>query len=120
MKATKSSEEIKDVSERKVFKKIKSALGSVGYEAITHILMLYYTLNAPNTPLWCRTVILGSLGYFISLIDGIPDLTPFLGYSDDIIVLSAAVTSLSQHITPDIKEKACQKADTIIKPKKND
>jgi len=113
-KPTKST---KEVTERKLLDKIKSALGSVGHDAILHTLMLYYTLNAPNTPLWCRTVILGSLGYFISLIDGIPDLTPFLGYSDDIIVLSAAVTSLSQHITPDIKEKANQKTDSILKPK---
>ena len=82
--------------------------------------MLYYTLNAPNTPLWCRTVILGSLGYFISLIDGIPDLTPFLGYSDDIVILSAAVATLSQHITPEISLKASQKADIILKPKRND
>jgi len=100
--------------EIKVLRKIKSALSSISHEAISHALILYYTLGAPNTPLWCRTVILGSLGYFLSLIDGIPDLTPFLGYSDDIAVLAAAVSTLSQYITPEIKEKAESKTRAIL------
>jgi len=104
----------KQVSEKGVIKKIKSALHLIGSEAISHALILYYTLRAPNTPIWCRTVILGSLGYFISLIDGIPDMTPFLGYTDDIAVMSAAVAMLTQYITPEIKEKAEKKTQEIL------
>jgi len=110
------------ISEHRIVKKIRSALHLVSEEAITHALMLYYTLRAPDTPLWCRTVILGSLGYFISIIDGIPDLTPFLGYTDDITVMAAAVAALATHITPEIKLKAENKAKKLLgnkpKPKK--
>jgi len=105
------------LTEKGLIRKIRSAFHLIGKEAISHALILYYTLRAPNTPLWCRTVILGSLGYFISLIDGIPDLTPFLGYTDDISVMAAAVAALSQYITPEIKDKANKKADEILEKK---
>ena len=107
----------KGITERSLVRKIKSALNRVGREAISHALILYYTLRAPNTPIWCRTVILGSLGYFISLIDGVPDLTPFLGYTDDIAVMAAAVATLSRYITPDIKKRAAKKTDELMNEK---
>jgi len=102
------------ISEHRVVTKIRSALNLVSEEAVTHALMLYYTLRAPETPLWCRTVIIGALGYFISIIDGIPDLTPFLGYTDDISVMAAAVATLATHITPEIKAKAKCKAKQLL------
>ena len=102
------------ITEKSIVKKIKSSLKLVGREAISHAFILYYTLRAPETPLWCRTVIVGSLSYFISMIDGIPDLTPFLGYTDDIAVMAAAVATLSQYITPEIKSKADEKTGQLF------
>ena len=102
------------ITERRLITKIRSALLQVGREAITNALLLYYTLRAPETPLWCRTTILGSLGYFISMIDGIPDLTPVLGYTDDILVMASAVAALASHITPEIKAKAATKTNQIF------
>ena len=107
-----------DINEKKLVKKIKSAFSSLSQEAITHALILYYTLRAPDTPAWVKTVILGTLGYFISLVDGIPDLTPILGYTDDISVMAAAIATLSNYITPEIKAKAKLKAEQLL-PNKN-
>lgn len=104
----------KKVSEKRVIKKIRSALHSMSSDAVKQALTLYYTLRAPETPMWCRTVIIGSLAYFISMIDGIPDLTPFLGYTDDISVMAAAIATVAQYITPEIKQKAQEKTDAIL------
>ena len=109
----------KKISERKVIKKIRSALHSIGSEAVNQALTLYYTLRAPDTPIWCRSVILGSLAYFISMIDGIPDLTPFLGYTDDISVMAAAIATVSHYITPEIKQKAQEKTISILGQKED-
>lgn len=106
-----------EINEKKLIKKIKSAFSSLSQEAITHALILYYTFREPNTPAWVKTVILGTLGYFISLVDGIPDLTPILGYTDDISVMAAAIATLSAYITPEIKAKAQNKAKKIISNK---
>ena len=102
------------ISERKLITKVKSSLRLVGREAVSHAFILYYTLRAPETPVWCRTVIIGSLSYFISMIDGIPDLTPFLGYTDDIAVMAAAIATLSSYITPEIKSKADEKTGQLL------
>lgn len=102
------------VSENRLVKKIKTSLRLVSKEAVSHAFILYYTLRAPETPVWCRTVIIGSLSYFISMIDGIPDLTPFLGYTDDIAVMAAAVATLSNYITPEIKSKADEKTGQLL------
>lgn len=102
------------ISERRVIRKIRSALHSMSSEAVSQALTLFYTLRAPETPMWCRTVILGSLAYFISMIDGIPDLTPFLGYTDDISVMAAAIATVSQYITPEIKQKAKDKTRSLL------
>jgi uncharacterized membrane protein YkvA (DUF1232 family) len=102
------------ISENRLVKKVKSSLRLVGREAVSQAFTLYYTLRAPDTPVWCRTVIIGSLSYFISMIDGIPDLTPFLGYTDDIAVMAAAIATLSSHITPEIKSKADEKTGQLL------
>jgi uncharacterized membrane protein YkvA (DUF1232 family) len=102
------------ISENKLAKKVKSSLRLVGREAVSNAFILYYTLRAPETPVWCRTVIIGSLSYFISMIDGIPDLTPFLGYTDDIAVMAAAIAALSNYITPEIKSKADEKTGQLL------
>ena len=102
------------ISEKRIVRKIRSALHSISSEAVSQALTLYYTLRAPETPMWCRTVILGSLAYFISMIDGIPDLTPFLGYTDDISVMAAAIATVSQYVTPEIKQKAQDKTQALL------
>tara|TARA_R110001592_G_scaffold7032_3_gene39472 strand:- start:3629 stop:4006 length:378 start_codon:yes stop_codon:yes gene_type:complete len=108
----------KKISEKRLIKKIRSALHSIGSDAVNQALTLYYTLRAPETPVWCRTVILGSLAYFISMIDGIPDLTPILGFTDDISVMAAAIATVSQYITPEIKQKAQEKTIAILGEKR--
>jgi len=109
----------KKISEKRVIKKIRSALHSISSDAVNQALTLYYTLRAPETPMWCRTVILGSLAYFISMIDGIPDLTPIFGFTDDISVMAAAIATVSQYITPEIKQKAQEKTIAILGEKGN-
>ena len=108
------------VTEKGIIKKIRSAFHSIGSDVVTQVLTLYYTLIAPETPVWCRTVILGSLAYFISMIDGIPDLTPFLGYTDDISVMTAAIATVAHYITPEIKLKAQKKTTSLLGEKAND
>ena len=102
------------VSEKSLSKKIKNAISAAGSETIYHALVLFYTLESPNTPAWCKTVVLGSLGYFISLVDGIPDLTPLLGYTDDAALMAATVATISTHITPEIREKAEHKKNNLL------
>ena len=62
-----------------------------------------------KTPLWAKTTIYGSLGYFISPIDAIPDITPIAGYSDDLGVLVLALSTVATYINDDVKNAASKK-----------
>ena len=62
----------------------------------------------PNTP-WAKTVIYGALTYFISPIDAVPDITPVLGYSDDLGVLVSAVLTVAMYVSDEVKQQARDK-----------
>lgn len=104
----------KQLSEKRLIGKIRQSLKLVGQEAAYQALVLFYTLQSPNTPAWCKTVVLGSLGYFISLVDGIPDLTPILGYTDDVALMAATIATISAHISPEIEAKAKAKQEKLF------
>lgn len=88
------------------WKKLKHYAVQAGLKTIYTALCLYHAYKRPDTPVWAKTVILGALTYFISPIDIIPDLTPILGYTDDMGMLASALTTVSIYIDDTVKEKA--------------
>jgi len=89
--------------------KVVSFAKAAGKEVIEKALWLYYAAQDPATPAWAKGIVYGALGYFTLPIDAIPDLTPVIGYTDDLGVLMAAVAAIATYITEDIKAKAAQK-----------
>ncbi|GMV82494.1 MAG: hypothetical protein AMXMBFR7_36780 [Planctomycetota bacterium] len=77
-----------------------------GRQVIEYAVILYYSLMDPDTPVWARTVILSALGYFIFPVDAVPDVVPVIGFSDDLLVLAAALVVVAIHIKPEHREKA--------------
>lgn len=102
------------ITEKRFRDKLKHAVKSAGHETIEKAFILYYTMRDPGTPTWCKSVIAGALAYFISFIDGIPDLTPVLGYTDDLTVMIAAISVIATHISEENKTKAKEKADKLF------
>jgi uncharacterized membrane protein YkvA (DUF1232 family) len=69
-------------------------------------LLLYFAAMRNDTPFWAKNIVLGALGYLIAPIDALPDLTPFLGYTDDIGVLGFALVTISAYVNDEVKDKA--------------
>ena len=80
-----------------------------GREVIEKALLLYYAAQNPATPAWAKSVIYGALGYFIFPMDAIADITPVVGYADDLGVLAAAVATVILFINKEVKEKTASK-----------
>jgi uncharacterized membrane protein YkvA (DUF1232 family) len=99
----------KEYSENSLFEKILQVAKKAGINVIYAGLLLFYTLQKPLTPGWARATIIGALGYFISPIDAIPDLTPIAGYTDDLGALALALAAVSMFIDDDVKSKAREK-----------
>lgn len=93
-------------SEASLFRKLKKYARAAGEELVEKSLVLYYTLQKSDTPLWAKTVIYSVLGYFILPLDLIPDALMPMGFSDDLGAILAALATISLHVTPDVREKA--------------
>jgi uncharacterized membrane protein YkvA (DUF1232 family) len=89
--------------------KLKHFAKAAGQDVVERALCLYYAAQRPDTPLWAKTVIYGALTYFISPIDAVPDITPVLGYSDDLGVLVSAVLTVAMYVTDEAKQQARDK-----------
>ncbi|MDO7084206.1 YkvA family protein [Pseudocolwellia sp. AS88] len=93
-------------SENSFWDKTKKFAKAAGETVLEPALKLYYSAQDSDTPSWAKTTVYGALGYFISPIDAIPDLTPIVGYCDDLGVLVAATTTIAVYIKNEHSEKA--------------
>ena len=70
------------------------------------VVAAYYCALDNKTPLRAKGILLAALGYFVLPVDVIPDFIVGLGFTDDIAVLTAAITAVSAHITPAHRQAA--------------
>lgn len=93
-------------SELKLWEKLKNYAKQIGIKAVYSILLMYYAYKRKDTPGFAKRIILGTLGYFIALIDFIPDLTPFIGLTDDITILGIGLATVAAYINDEVRLKA--------------
>lgn len=91
---------------REILKYVKNKFKILGYKLAYMALLQYHAYNNPKTPRWAKNIILGSLGYLLNPFDAIVDVTPFIGYTDDIGILSFALVTISAYINDDVKINA--------------
>ena len=109
-----SNNDKENYDESSFWKKIKLYGKKAGGNVIYHCLLLYYVTRKEETPKHIKGTIYGALAYFISIIDFVPDLTPFIGYSDDLMVILSAIALASRYIDDDVREKANQRFRLIF------
>lgn len=80
-----------------------------GKKVMEPSLKMYYAAQDKDTPLWAKTVIYGALGYFISPIDAVPDITPVVGYADDFTAIAAALAAVAAHVKDEHVQQAKDK-----------
>lgn len=82
----------------KFWRKAKKAARHIPF--MEDVVAAYYCALDRNTPLRAKGILIAALGYFILPTDAIPDFIFGLGFTDDIAVLTAAITAVRAHITP--------------------
>ncbi|MGK0365290.1 MAG: uncharacterized membrane protein YkvA (DUF1232 family) [Saprospiraceae bacterium] len=97
-----------DFSENSFWAKIKGYARQAGLKTAYSGLLLYYAYRRHDTPSWAKKLILGVLGYFISPLDALPDLTPLIGYTDDLGVLTFGLVTIACYINDEVKGNARQ------------
>jgi uncharacterized membrane protein YkvA (DUF1232 family) len=101
----------KEYSDSSFWSKVKKYAIMAGREIIEKALILYYCLQDSDTPAWAKGIIISALGYFIFPLDAIPDMTPAVGYADDLGVLAGALASVAVHIKDEHKKQALEQLE---------
>jgi uncharacterized membrane protein YkvA (DUF1232 family) len=96
-------------SESGFWDKLKKYAKLAGTEVVEKALLLYYAMQEEKAPAWAKATIAGALGYFIVPLDAIADLTPAVGYADDLGVLALAVAAVATYINEDVRRKTAEK-----------
>jgi uncharacterized membrane protein YkvA (DUF1232 family) len=93
-------------SETSFWSKIKSVGKRIPFakEAVA----MFYCLADPDTPVWVKALIVAALGYFIAPVDAIPDIFPFIGFSDDAGVIATTFVGIKTNITEEHYKKAAK------------
>lgn len=64
------------------------------------VVAAYYCALDTSTPARVRGLLFAALAYFVLPFDFVPDFLAGFGFTDDVAVLMAAITSVRNHITP--------------------
>ena len=64
------------------------------------VVAAYYCALDKKTPLRAKGILVAALAYFVMPADAIPDVILGLGFTDDIAVLTAAITAVKAHVRP--------------------
>ena len=96
----------KAFSEHRFWKMLQERARQAGIKTVYTALLLFYAYRRKETPTWAKSIVLGVLGYLVAPFDAIPDLTPIIGYTDDIGVLSFGLVTIAAFIDQDVRTKA--------------
>jgi uncharacterized membrane protein YkvA (DUF1232 family) len=86
----------------------------IGQQATYIVLLLYYAFNRKDTPRWAKHIIFGAFAYLLSPVDAIPDLTPIIGYTDDIGVLAYGLVAIAAYINDNVRIEARKKLKKLF------
>ena len=65
---------------------------------------LISALDNPATPKHMKALIIGAIGYILLPLDLIPDITPVLGYTDDLATAAGVVTGVAAYTNFSLEE----------------
>lgn len=95
-----------EYSDESFWSKLTRFALAAGKEVVEKALWLYFAAARPDTPTWARATVYSALGYFILPTDAIPDLTPAVGFADDLGAITLAVATIAAYIDAEVKDKA--------------
>lgn len=101
-------------NEKDFFGKLKKYAKKIGAKCVEQALTLYYVMKKPDVPAQYKALILGALGYLVSPLDFIPDLAPFVGYTDDVVAIAYALMQVQGYVDEEIEQKVAEKMESIF------
>lgn len=96
-----------EVNEAVLFKLLRRAGRTLARPALECLELLL----DPQTPVPAKITVLAALTYLLVPLDLIPDFIPAVGFSDDLVALTALLGLCSRHRTPAVQLRAQRRLD---------
>ncbi len=91
---------------------LPSRLKMPGRHMTRDVYALYLAARHPDTPWYVKALLASAVVYFVSPIDLVPDLTPLLGYVDDLAVLPL-IFMLAMSLVPAPLREECRRRAAV-------
>lgn len=91
-------EKKKEFVEENLWEKLEKVGSKISFAK--DLFALYKYMIDPNVPWYRKSIVAGALIYFIVPIDIVPDLSPLVGYLDDLGVITAVLKYLGHELIP--------------------
>ena len=92
--------------------KIRYISSSLLYAA----LLMYYAFRRKQTPAWAKRIVMGVFVYLFAPLDALPDLTPVIGYTDDMGVMLYGLVLIAAYINDEVRLAARTTLESWIGP----
>jgi uncharacterized membrane protein YkvA (DUF1232 family) len=93
---------------------IGRAFRSMGQQLVYSVYLMIGAYKRKDAPGWAKRIIIGGLGYLLTPIDAVPDLSPIIGYTDDLGVLSFGLVAIASYINNDVRIQARRAVKTLF------
>ncbi|MDX1476267.1 MAG: DUF1232 domain-containing protein [Saprospiraceae bacterium] len=98
----------------RVWQRIKHHFRIMGQQTVYAALLMVHAFRRKETPLWAKNIIVGALGYLLAPFDAVPDLTPIIGYTDDLGVLTFGLVTIASYINHDVRIEARKRVKALF------
>lgn len=105
---------IRKVSIQKAWKRIQRHFTIMGQQTVYAAMLMLHAFRRKETPLWAKNIIAGSIAYLLAPFDAMPDLTPLLGYTDDLGVLSFGLVTIASYINDEVRVSARKRVKKLF------
>ena len=103
-------------SDRSFWQKMKKYAAIAGRKLAEPAVAMYYCMKDEGTPMKAKLIIIGALGYFILPADMICDLTPVVGFTDDLTVILTAYELIKKYVKDTHIQKAREQIKAFLPP----
>lgn len=100
--------------ENKFLNKITDYGKKIGVTPIYLVFLLYHSMKSKQISTFAKAPIAGAIAYFVSFVDFLPDITPFVGYCDDVTIIVGSLAVIASQITDEIREQAKESTRKIF------
>lgn len=76
---------------------------------------LFFALGHAQTPIHAKFVVVVAIAYALSPVDLLPDISPFIGLADDVLLVPTLLALAHRLLPQNVREETTTKSTTLVR-----